>query len=233
MGIPDDPLTLDTAFISRLPKTITGIIPDSSGNEHPVLSYYRNRVRVSQQQEKYLNTLRYPVFSLFGIFQSRGSGFSSAYNAGNTEFSGNYFDGITPVRTNYLLGLGVTWNLASLFRIKQQLRSQQFISQGLEQEYELVNQQITAQLKLSDDKIRYAVDSYRQVPSQIKAATDAFQQKTVLYKLGLTTLIEVTQAQYTLNRAETDRDIIYTNVWQALLLKAAASGEINLLTNEF
>lgn len=233
MGIPAAPLILDTVFISRLPKAIAGIIPDSSASEHPVLSYYKNRVRVSQQQEKYLGTLRYPVFSFFGVLQSRGSGFSSAYNGGNSNFSTNYFDGITPVRTNYLLGLGVTWNLASLFRIKQQLRSQQFISQGLQQEYELANQQITAQLKLSDDKIRYALDSYRQVPLQIIAATDGYRQKTVLYKLGLTTLVEVTQAQYSLNRAETDRDIIYTNVWQALLLKAAASGKINLLTNEF
>jgi hypothetical protein len=55
----------------------------------------------------------------------------------------------------------------------------------------------------------------------------------VLYKNGLTTIVEVTQALYTLNRAETDRDISNNNVWQALLLKAAASGDFSLFLNEF
>jgi hypothetical protein len=38
---------------------------------------------------------------------------------------------------------------------------------------------------------------------------------------------------YTLNRAETDRDIAYNNVWQALLLKAAAAGDPSIFMNEF
>jgi hypothetical protein len=54
-----------------------------------------------------------------------------------------------------------------------------------------------------------------------------------LYKNGLNTIVDVTQVLYTLNRAETDRDIAYTNVWQALLLKAAASGNFSLFINEF
>ena len=60
-----------------------------------------------------------------------------------------------------------------------------------------------------------------------------YLQKTTLYKNGLTNLIDVTQAFYTLNRAEIDRDIIYTNVWQSLLMKAAATGNFDLFINEF
>jgi hypothetical protein len=67
----------------------------------------------------------------------------------------------------------------------------------------------------------------------MKAASDAYLQRSVLYKNGLTTIVEVTQALYTLNRAETDRDISNNNVWQALLLKAAASGDFSLFLNEF
>jgi len=53
----------------------------------------------------------------------------------------------------------------------------------------------------------------------------------VLYNHGLTDLINVTQALYVLTRAETDRDIAYNNVWQALLLKAAASGDFDIFSN--
>jgi hypothetical protein len=45
--------------------------------------------------------------------------------------------------------------------------------------------------------------------------------------------VDVTQTLYTLNRAEIDRDIIYTNVWQSLLMKAAATGDFELFINEF
>ena len=63
-------------------------------------------------------------------------------------------------------------------------------------------------------------------------ATDAFIQKSVLYKNGLTSLVEVMQALYALTRAETDRDIANNNVWQALLLKVAAVGDISLLERQ-
>ncbi|HEX4851298.1 MAG TPA: TolC family protein, partial [Puia sp.] len=69
--------------------------------------------------------------------------------------------------------------------------------------------------------------------TQVKAASDAYSQKTVMYQNGLTTIVDVTQALFTLNRAETDRDIAYSNVWQALLLKAAATGDFGLFFNEF
>jgi len=58
-------------------------------------------------------------------------------------------------------------------------------------------------------------------------------QRSVLYKNGLTTLVDLTQALFALNKAETDRDIAYTNVWQALLIKSAAMGDYNLFINEF
>ena len=81
--------------------------------------------------------------------------------------------------------------------------------------------------------MEFALKNYAEAPRQVEAAAQAYLQKSTLYKNGLTTLTEVTQALYALNRAETDRDIIYTNVWQALLMKAAATGDINLFMNEF
>ena len=77
------------------------------------------------------------------------------------------------------------------------------------------------------------MENYLEAPVQVKAASDAYLQKSVLYKNGLSNIVDITQALYTLNRAETDRDISFSNVWQALLLKAAASGDFGLFINEF
>jgi outer membrane protein TolC len=97
----------------------------------------------------------------------------------------------------------------------------------------MVNQQLQAQLALSDTRIKNALDNYQEAPIQLKAASDAYLQKSVLYKNGLATIVDVTTALFTVNRAEADRDIANSNVWQALLFKAAASGDFSLFFNEF
>ncbi|NSL86319.1 TolC family protein [Chitinophaga solisilvae] len=230
MGIPAQPFSLDTFFVSRVPALFSDTIPLDN---HPVLQWYKSRIAVSDEQAKYARTLMYPAFSLVGVLQARGSGFEPSYGPGNLNaFSHDYWNGIKPTRTNYLIGVGVTWNLAQPLRISRQVKSQQQISKGLQAEYELADQQLKAQLQLSDTKITNALSNYNEVPFQVKAASDAFLQKSVLYRNGLTNLVDVTQALYTLIRAETDRDIAYSNVWQALLLKASATGDFSLFEKE-
>jgi hypothetical protein len=53
-----------------------------------------------------------------------------------------------------------------------------------------------------------------------------------MYKNGLSNIVDVTQALFTLNRAETERDIASNNVWQALLIKTAALGDFDLFIQE-
>ncbi|RYY29683.1 MAG: TolC family protein [Sphingobacteriaceae bacterium] len=228
--IPIDFL-LDSSFVNRIPKTLDTATNFNLTN-HPVLQYYQNRIGISTEREKYYKTFNYPTFSLFNIFQSRGSGFNS-YTLNQTIYTTDYFSGVNPTRSNYLLGIGLSWNLTSPLRVHEQVRAQKFTSDGLRNEYDLVNQQLSAQLILSKTRIENALKNYQAAPIGLKAATDAFNQKTVLYKNGLATIVDVTQALFTLNRAETDRDIAYNNVWQALLYKAAATGDFGIFFNEF
>ncbi len=229
MGVPVADFVLDTFFIARVPAMPQDSI---STDNHPLLQWYKSRILASDEQAKYLKTLYYPAFTLVGVLQTRGSGFGSGYTANQSDFSQGYWDGIHPTRTNYLLGIGVTWNITQPLRISKQVRSQKLISKGLEDEYILAGQQVNAQLKLSDTRIKNALDIYNEAPEQVKAASSAYIRKAVLYKNGLTNLVDVTQALYALVRAETDRDIAYSNVWQALLLKAAASGDFSLFENQ-
>lgn len=233
LGVTATDFKLDTASINHVPQAI--LLNDTTANfsEHPLLKFYKNRVNVSDQQVNYFKRLAYPTFSLLGVMQGRGSGFTSNYGNDQSAYSKSYGDGINPTRGNYLVGIGVSWNLSTIFKNSPQIKSQRYISQGLENEYELVDQQLHAQLALSETKIKNAMDNYNEAPIQVKAAAEAYLQKSTLYKNGLTTLVDLTQALYTLNRAETDRDIAYTNVWQALLLKSAALGNYNIFINEF
>lgn len=232
MGVQPTNFELDTTLVHRIPASIlTGASLDST--RHPLLRYYQSRVELSTQQLKYYRKSFYPTFSMFGIIQGRGSGFSHLYTQDQTQFNHSYLSGATPTRANYLVGVGMNWNLTTVLRGTPQVKAQKLITQGLQDEYILANQQVTAQLALAEQKIKNAMDNYAEAPVQVKSASDAYLQRNTLYKNGLTTIVDVTQAMYTLNRAETDRDIAYNNVWQALLLKAAAAGDPSIFMNEF
>ncbi|MGC4037584.1 MAG: TolC family protein, partial [Chitinophagaceae bacterium] len=88
------------------------------------------------------------------------------------------------------------------------------------------------QLILADQRIANSLLAYKEVPVQYKAAADAYTQKSVLYKNGLTNIVDLQQALYTLNKAETDLGVAYIQVWQALLLKSAASGDFDLFLRQ-
>lgn len=234
LGIRDttEPI-LDTMFITRIPSNFL----DSSiqyGPSHPLLQFYNSKIDQSRAQEKYIKSQYYPTFKLFSTYQSRASGFGAGYSSTNLDdYTTNYWKGIGRTRQNYLVGIGMVWDLSTPFRLRKQLQSQQMTTSGLRNEYARVDQQLNSQVALANAKVKNSLINYKEVPTELNAATQAFIQKTTLYKNGLNTIIDVTQALYAINKAETDKYIAFNNVWQALLLKAASTGDFDLFLNEF
>jgi outer membrane protein TolC len=227
LGTAPQKIQADTIFIANMPKTLP-LPHDSLAANHPIITYYKNRILYSDGQASYFKTLGLPTFSLGAAMQTRGSGFNSSYTADHPNYSQSLSQGLSPDRTNYVVALGITWNLTQPFRIKQQVKSQHLVSEGLRDELALTQQQLITQNNFADAKLKNAIADYYETPLQVKAASDTYHQKLVLYNHGLTDLVNVTQALYALVRAETDRDIAYNNVWQAVLLKAAATGDFDI-----
>ena len=222
---------LDSLFVKRIPASLVNT-PAQALSEHPLLQFYQQRIKVSDEESKYLRTFNYPTFSAIGVLQDRGSGFPAGYGQ-NGWYTTSYWKAVSFDRANYLLGVGFVWNLTNPLRVHQQVVSQQYISQGLREEYGVISQELQAQLALSETRIKNALDNYREAPIQVKAASDAYLQKETLYKNGLATIVDVTTAAFLLNQAETELNIADNNVWQALLFKAASSGDFALFYNEF
>jgi outer membrane protein TolC len=232
LGIAPQNFLLDSVFVTKTPNNVDQQSPLNLDN-HPILKYYRDRIGVSDEQAKYLKTFSYPTLSLFGVYQGRGSGFNSNYGSDQTAYTSSYGSGVDPTRYNYLFGIGFVWNITNPFRVHYNVQSQKFTSEQYQNEYNLVSQRLRDQTILADTRISNALKNYREVPVEVKAASDAYVQKYTLYKNGLANIVDFTQALYTLNRAEVDKDIAYNNVWQALLYKAAATGDFGLFINNF
>jgi adhesin transport system outer membrane protein len=232
MGVAPQVFVLDSVFVTKAPNNADQK-PALNPDEHPLLRYYRNRIGVSDEQAKYLSTFSYPTFSLFGVYQGRGSGFGSGIATNPGDYTSNYGSGVDPTRYNYLFGIGMVWNITNPFRVHYQVKSQKFTSEQYRNEYDLIGQQLHAQQALAETRIANALKNFNEVPVEVKAASDAYTQKYTLYKNGLANIVDFTQALYTLNRAEVDKDIASNNVWQALLFKAAATGDFGIFINNF
>ncbi|MGN6180408.1 MAG: TolC family protein, partial [Mucilaginibacter sp.] len=225
---------LDSTFVSKVPLNISQASQVNT-TDHPLLQYYSNLIKQSDEQAKYLNTFSYPTFTLFGLYQGKGSGFKSGYitNQSDYNFDSSYGAGADPTRYNYLFGVGVTWNLTNPFRVHYQVQAQKYTSKEYQDEYDLQSQNLHNEQVLAETKIGNAVKNYNEAPVEVKAASDAYKQKFALYQNGLTNIVDFTEALYTLNRAEIDQDIASNNIWQALLYKSAATGDFNIFINNF
>jgi outer membrane protein TolC len=110
LGIPSQDFVLDSAFITKPPANAD---PQSTINteNHPLLQFYQNRINVSNELAKYYSTFSYPTFSFFGTYQGRGSGFKADYGTNLNDYSSSYGAGADPTRFNYLVGIGMIWNI--------------------------------------------------------------------------------------------------------------------------
>jgi outer membrane protein TolC len=227
---PSDAFLLDSNYFKNIPLEFNTNIDVV---QNPQVKYYQALIDQSNKATSYIKKSVLPGVNLFGIFQSRGSGFGYDYNPANGDsYSKKYTDGINPIRSNYAAGVSLAWNILSLKKIKEQANAQKYITEAYKNQYDLISTQLKDQLILSDQRIGNALLAYKEVPVQYKAAADAYLQKSVLYKNGLANIVDLQQALYALNKAETDLGVAYIQVWQALLLKAAASGDFDLFLGQ-
>lgn len=220
---------LDSNFNHKVPKP--GLQPELNLQNHPLLRYQKSIVDKNREEEKLQRSSMWPSLSAFGVMQGRGSGFNWNYVQDNSAFSRSYTDGVGINRSNYVVGLTLSWNITNIHRNSLKYQAQKYITSSIQHGYQLLNQELAAQVNLSDQKLKNAYEIFDETNIQLQAAKDAFLQHTALYENGLSTIVDFTQYLYALNRAEIDYEIAQTNTWQALLLKTAAQGDLNLLLN--
>lgn len=232
LGVSGQNFILDSIYVKQLPLRLP-LTAVSEVVHNPELLYLSAKLTSNELSTNYLAKTNKPKISLFGAFQGRGSGFGTDYTASSANVNQSYWNGADPIRENYLVGVGITWNLSELGRVSSRVKSARYQSSGLNDEYLYQKNNLTNQLKQGDYQLVNALQKYHEAPVQLKAATDAYDQKKTLYDNGLATIVEVTQTLYDLNRAETDKDIASNGVWQALLYIAGSSGNLDLFINQF
>lgn len=232
MDIPATHFNLDSFFVSKIPaQVLQSAAPDLK--QQPILRFFDSRIQLSEATTEYIRKSMLPKLTFMGVMQTRGSGFGSDYTATSlNNYSSGYWDGIHPTRSNYLLGVNASWTITDWTRTRAQAERQRYTTEAYKNEYNLQYSALQHQLDLAQKQLQNSVNKYEQVPFGLKASGDAYLQKSTLYENGLSNIADLAQALYNLNRAETDRDIAYNGIWQALLYEAATEGDLQVFLGQ-
>jgi outer membrane protein TolC len=225
-GIDSSAIQPDTLLENKVINTYAddgSFSPDTV--THPAISLYRSMYQNSIDREDLVKKSYLPKVSLQAAAWGRGSSVSAA-----DEFR-SLGKGVGFERGNYLIGVGVTYNILDYKHTKLQLNIQKAATQYAQNKLKEQQALLNAELSQADVELSTANDRLKEIPQQLNAARAAYRQKLALYRNGLTDIIELNTALSVLYRAETD----YTNAkflfCKALFQKAITGNQLTLLLN--
>jgi adhesin transport system outer membrane protein len=199
-------------------------VTDSTLSSHPFLNYFHAIYENGQTRERLIQKSYLPRVFVLGAGWVKGSSINT-----DGSFNKDLSSGLGYTRSNYLAGLGVTYDLFNLRREKDRLNVQRFETEAALHNYEEQRQSLdNANLQASVD-LNTAVAKFNEIPVQLRAATDAYRQRLTQYNAGLANIIDLTNAFNVLNRAQTDMINAKNSVWRAIVQKAYAGNRIYYL----
>lgn len=135
-------------------------------------------------------------------------------------------NGLAPDVPNWAAGLTVTFPLFDYASLRARKRVEAFREQTEAARVEQVKQSVGAQAEKAQALLEGARQVAANTPVQLDAAQTAERQARARYQAGLTTVVEVAEAQRLLAQAEADDAVARLGVWRALLYQAAAAGDL-------
>jgi outer membrane protein TolC len=120
----------------------------------------------------------------------------------------------------------VTYDLFDLRRQKDRLGVQKYQTEVALHNYEEQERTLNNASLQASVSLHTAIDKFNEIPVQLNAARDAYNQRLTQYNAGLSNIIDLTNALYVLNRAQTDLINTKDGVWRAIVQKAYAGNGI-------
>lgn len=227
-GIPSADILPDTALPDKMYNAfmqLGDLHADTARSGHPLMQVYRSMETASQLKEQQVRKSYNPKLLLQAAVWGRGSSVSAA-----DEFR-PLSKGLGFERNNYLVGLGLSFNLFDIKKRQLQVHIQQ--AQTGYARNKLIEQATALNVGSlqADAELETALDRLREMPHQLDAARAAYRQKFSLYKNGLTDIVELNAAQAMLYRAETGQTAARYAYCRAMFRKAYIANQLDALLN--
>jgi outer membrane protein, adhesin transport system len=228
-GINSNDVSPDTSIVQSLLQQAPVLpLSNSVATGHPLLEVYQKQY---EQQLADINTIskKYlPHFGLEGVAFIRNSGISYAGDYPSDPLSGMPYS-----KYNYLFGATVTYNLFDLKHRQNEMAEGKSIAQAKQSALQMEQLSLNEMLQQANSTYATTVEKLNEIPIELYSATQAYGQQLALYRSGLNTLIDLTNAEYVLLQAETNYVIMQDELLQVLYIRAGLGGQLDSFLQYF
>ena len=224
-GLPYQSIVPDTTVEMTLIDKPSAYLFQSDTANHPLINFYRSEYNNSLKREDLVKKLYNPKILLEAAAWGRGSSLDAANNY-NSLSTGYGFQ-----RGNYLVGVGISYNLFDIRRRQLKLNTQRAETDYAYKKLQEQQQLLAVAGNQADVAMSTALDRLREIPHQLKSANDSYRQQLSLYKNGLSNIIDLNAALNILYRAETDYMQARYDYTNALFQKAITQNQVNTVLN--
>ena len=220
-GIPYQSIVPDTtAEVTLINQPNAYLFAPDTAN-HPLINYYKSLYQNSLQREELVKKAYNPKISLEAATWARGSSISPSdqYNSLSTGYGFQ--------RSDYLVGLGISYNLFDLRRRHLKLQTQKANTDYAVKKLQEQQQLLSISASQADVEMQTALNRLQEIPNQLKAANASYRQQLSLYRNGLSNIMDLDAALNILYRAETDYMQAKYDYSNALFQKAITENKVN------
>jgi adhesin transport system outer membrane protein len=224
-GVPYQSIVPDTTVEMTLINQPNAYLFTPDTTNHPLINFYKSLYQNSLQREDLVKKQYNPKILLEAATWGRGSSISPSdqYNPLSTGYGFQ--------RTNYLVGLGISYNLFDLKRRQLKLRTQKASTNYAEKKLQEQQQLLSISASQADVEMQTALSRLQEIPNQLKAANAGYRQQLSLYRNGLSNIVDLNAALNILYRAETDYMQAKYQYSNALFQKAITENKVNNVLN--
>ncbi|MEJ5089847.1 TolC family protein [Sphingobacterium faecium] len=195
-------------------------------NTHPALVTLDKQAQYYAHSGEAQKKASMPSLKLLGGYAYRGTGVNTSGKTSNA-----WHDGFKNSTNNLLVGIGLTWNITSLY-------TNRFRGEGLFKEAESTKllqiqyqQAMLADLSASQTKSIWQYKQIQKSQIAVKQAQDAYLMYLARYKSGLITLSELLQIRNLLEQAENNHIEASLSYWILLAHESELTADFDYLFN--
>lgn len=199
----------------------------STTDNHPTLIKINDQIDYQNALHKAKQSSIFPSLSLLGGVSGRGSG------ANSEAVSTKWLDGYSNGKTNYLVGLGLRWNITGILDTKieqKKIQQNRNIAQLHYQQQEL---NLNASIQATKAQLNEQEKQIKKTQKGVEKADEAYKLYRTRYESGLINLTDLLQIQLLLQQAEDKHIDAFRSFWEQVIVQAETSGDFTLLFDIF
>jgi outer membrane protein TolC len=218
LGIADAPVSVSAGgLLERVPP----VASRARSSEHPLLQSGKAAIDLARTRERVLDVANRPRVYLQSSAFARGSG---ANPDGSLDGGGN---GLGLERANWAAGVQITFpNIFEFSTLRSRRAGALAATRAEIARYDEKMLAVTGQQRAAAAMVAASRAIAENTPIQLAAAQQSEAQARARYDAGLTSVVDVADAQSVLATAEYQHARARVDIWQALLNEAIAEGNV-------